>query len=102
LKREEGSEDGAGRAGWVTRATAPVSLRLGDLEGDVLVRAGDTDASLATIIKRDLGRYYELLAECSRRLWFTLPEAEAIVLALGPEVKTPPQYIWAVGARDPA
>jgi hypothetical protein len=93
---ESGQDDALGTgSGWVSRANAPVSLRLGDLEGDVLARAGDTGASIATIIKRDLNRYYQLLVECRRRLWFSLPEAEAIVLALGPEVKTPSQYIWA-------
>jgi hypothetical protein len=95
-EKDEGGKGG----GWVSRATAPVSLRLGELEGEILARSGDTGASFATIIKRDLNRYYELLVECRRRLWFSLPEAEAIVLALGPEVKTPSQYIWAEVERQ--
>jgi len=70
------------------------------LEGEVQARAGEPGPSFGTIIKRDLKRYYDLLNQCRQRLRFSLPEAEAIVLALGPDVKTPSQYIWAEVERQ--
>jgi hypothetical protein len=73
---------------------APVGLRLGDLQWQVQARRGG-EAAPGAIVKRDLGRYYTLLADTKRTLSFTLSEAEALVVALRGFEAAAVRYIWA-------
>jgi hypothetical protein len=70
---------------------SPVTLRLGDLEAEVEVRAAG--APLGSIVRRDLARYYRLLKDYDIR--FGVDEADAIVHALRGFNEGAYQYIWA-------
>jgi hypothetical protein len=76
----------------------PVTLRLGELEPNVAPRMGAQ--AVGAIIKRDLGRYYALLADGLQRTHFTLPEAEALVIALHRFDPASVKYLWAEVERQ--
>ena len=71
-----------------------MGLRLGDLQSHVSDRQWG-DVTPGAIVKRDLGRYYTLLAEAKRSLYFSLSEAEALVLALRDFDAAAVRYLWA-------
>src|SRR4051812_24728501 len=81
-----------------TKLSNPITLRLGELEPHVAARLGD--AAPSAIVKRDLGRYYALLSDGLRRVHFTLPEAEAVVLALNGFDHASIRYLWAEVERQ--
>jgi hypothetical protein len=84
------ARDGAKAAG----RDAPVGLRLGDLERHVQARQHDETAAGA-VVKRDLGRFYALLAEITQTFSFSLSEAEALVVALWDFDAAAVRYLWA-------
>jgi hypothetical protein len=73
---------------------APVGFRLGELQAQVQARQRG-EAAPGAIVKRDLGRYYALLTDAKRTLFFSLSEAEALVLALSDFDVAAVRYIWA-------
>jgi hypothetical protein len=79
------------------QAPNPVTLRLGDLESEVEARRAEGVAPGA-IVKRDLSRYYKLVNLARQHvLWsFKLSQAEALVIAIGPNFDDgAANYIWA-------
>jgi hypothetical protein len=76
----------------------PVTLRLGELEPEIASRIGGRAPS--AIMKRDLGRYYAMLTESRRQLYFALPEAEALVFALRGFDAAAIRYLWAEVERQ--
>jgi len=81
-----------------SKLSNPVTLRLGELEPHVAARLGS--AAPGAIVKRDLGRYYALLNDGLRRVRFSLPEAEAVVLALNGFDHASIRYLWAEVERQ--
>jgi hypothetical protein len=87
-------KDDDANVGTAAKPSNPVTLRLGELEPFVTTRMGDT-AAAGGIVKRDLGRYYALLADGLRQTYLTLPEAEAVVIALQRFDAASIRYLWA-------
>jgi hypothetical protein len=72
----------------------PLTLRLGELQGEVASRTKASSGSEGATVKRDLERYYRLLREQRTWIW-TLPEAEALVFGLWGFDAANARYIWA-------
>ncbi len=75
---------------------APVSVRVSGLEPHLTARVGP-DAPTSGLIRRDLERYYAVLADSLRTLTLTEAEASALVDALNGTLLEPHTYrfLWA-------
>lgn len=72
----------------------PTTLRLGELEPSIATRMAKNVAAGA-IAKREIGRYYAVLADSLLRTHFTLTEAEAVAVALQDFDPASIRYLWA-------
>lgn len=61
---------------------APISIRLGEMEGLVRKRT-PSHAAVSSIVRRDLARYYEIIHDERNRLGLTTKEAAALVDGVG-------------------
>jgi hypothetical protein len=64
--------------------SAVISVRLSTLGPSIAARTTEM-SSASLVVKRELGRYYRLLADASRELSFTLDEARMLVTLIEPE-----------------
>jgi hypothetical protein len=67
-----------------TDGVSVISLRLAGLATAIASRTSEPE-SPGLVVKRELGRYYRLLADAAREIAFTLDEARVLVALVEPE-----------------